>query len=138
LGGPRSPARAQLRVGVGGRAALRVPARAASARGIRERRMRRPTLRQVIQVVFTIAVVAFMAIYLLRIDWGSLDGLTLGWLPFLIASVIALLYRYWGAGIWLYLLGRLGAGSLRGLWPELAYVYAKAWLGRYILGAGTW
>jgi uncharacterized membrane protein YbhN (UPF0104 family) len=100
--------------------------------------MRRPTLRQVIQVVFTIAVVAFMAIYLLRIDWGSLDGLTLGWLPFLIASVIALLYRYWGAGIWLYLLGRLGAGSLRGLWPELAYVYAKAWLGRYILGAGTW
>jgi uncharacterized membrane protein YbhN (UPF0104 family) len=100
--------------------------------------MKRPPLRQIIQVVFTLAVVVFIGIYLARIDWTSLDHLTLSWGPLVIASVIALLYRYWGAGIWLYLLERLGAGSLRAVWPELAYVYAKAWLGRYILGAGTW
>lgn len=100
--------------------------------------MKRPALRQIIQIVFTLAVVVFIGIYLARIDWTSLDHLTLSWGPLVIASVIALLYRYWGAGIWLYLLERLGAGSLRAVWPELAYVYAKAWLGRYILGAGTW
>jgi uncharacterized membrane protein YbhN (UPF0104 family) len=100
--------------------------------------MKRPSLRQIIQVAFTVAVVVFITIYLTRIDWASLDNLTLSWVPLVIASVIALLYRYWGAAIWLYLLERLGAGSLRPVWPELAYVYAKAWLGRYILGAGTW
>lgn len=100
--------------------------------------MKRPRLRQIIQVAFTVAVVVFITVYLVRIDWGSLQNLTLSWIPLLVASLIALLYRYWGAGIWLYLLERLGAGSLRRSWPELAYVYAKAWLGRYILGAGTW
>jgi uncharacterized membrane protein YbhN (UPF0104 family) len=100
--------------------------------------MKRPSIRQIVQVVFTIAVVVFIAIYLIRIDWSSLDRLTLEPVPLIVACVIALLYRYWGAGIWLLLLQRLGADLPRPLWPELAYVYAKAWLGRYILGAGTW
>ncbi|UZN01914.1 lysylphosphatidylglycerol synthase domain-containing protein [Cellulomonas sp. S1-8] len=91
-----------------------------------------------VQVGFTVAVVLFMTLYLLTIDWSQLEGLQFAVLPMLAATVLALVFRYWGAGVWLFLLRRLGAQHLRRDWRELCHVYAKAWLGRYVLGAGTW
>lgn len=99
---------------------------------------RRERISQIIQISFTVLVVVFIAIYLSKIDWASLEGLTLVPLPFIVACLISLAYRYWGAFIWLYLLVRLGADSIQKFWVELSYVYAKSWLGRYLLGAGTW
>lgn len=93
---------------------------------------------QIVQVSFAALVVVFIAIYLSRVDWHSLEHLTLNWGWLILATLIALAFRYWGAGIWLYLLERLGAVGVRNSWVELSYVYAKAWLGRYLLGAGTW
>jgi uncharacterized membrane protein YbhN (UPF0104 family) len=98
----------------------------------------RPKLNQIIQLGFTVLVVVFITIYLVNIDWTELQNLQLAWWPLIAATLIALLFRYWGAGIWLFLLERLGAQGLRENFRELSYVYAKAWLGRYLLGAGTW
>jgi uncharacterized membrane protein YbhN (UPF0104 family) len=99
---------------------------------------RKPTRAQLIQLVFTVLVVAVIAVYLAGINWDRLDGLRLSPLPFVVSILIALVFRYWGAGIWLFLLDRLGARGIRSAWVELCAVYAKAWLGRYLLGAGTW
>jgi len=95
-------------------------------------------LSRVIQIAFTVLVTAVIVVYLIQIDWSSLEGLQLTVVPFVAATLIALLYRYWGALIWLVLLRRLGATGLRPQGHELVYVYAKSWLGRYLLGAGTW
>jgi glycosyltransferase 2 family protein len=105
---------------------------------VAEPKSRKQRLSQIVQIAFTVLVVVFIAIYLVNIDWSSLENLQLAWLPFAAATLIALLFRYWGAGIWLFLLERLGAHDLRRNFLELCYVYAKAWLGRYLLGAGTW
>lgn len=99
---------------------------------------RRVPWRTLIQAAFTVLVIVFITGYLLSIDWATLEGLTLNAGLFLIACATALVYRYWGAGVWLYLLETLGARRIRGHWVELCYVYAKAWIGRYLLGAGTW
>lgn len=93
---------------------------------------------RLVQIVFFALVVIFVTVYLIKIDWASLDQLQLDWFPFAAATAIALSYRYWGAFIWLFLLNRLGAGTIRSNFVELTSVYAKAWLGRYLLGAGTW
>ncbi len=95
-------------------------------------------IQQAVQLVFFVLVLIFIAVYLINIDWARLDRLQLSWAPFVAATAIALLFRYWGAYIWLFLLGRLGAGSIGRNFAELTSVYAKAWLGRYLLGAGTW
>ncbi|GIG39628.1 lysylphosphatidylglycerol synthase domain-containing protein [Cellulomonas phragmiteti] len=94
--------------------------------------------RRWVQTGFTVAVVLAMAGYLATIDWATLEGLRFAALPMLGATALALAFRYWGAGVWLFLLRRLGAQHLRRDWRELCHVYAKAWLGRYVLGAGTW
>lgn len=98
----------------------------------------RARLRTVVQAAFAVAVIVFVAIYLAKVDWEQLRGLRFAWAPMIVATLLGLLYRYWGAYIWLVLLSRLGATGMRRHWTELSAVYAKAWLGRYILGAGTW
>jgi uncharacterized membrane protein YbhN (UPF0104 family) len=104
-------------------------------------RRRRPSIAQLIQIVFTVAVVIVIGYFLynaLHDHWNELQNLQLAWIPFVISVIIGLLYRYWGTVIWLFLLERLGGRSIRHNFVELSYVYAKAWLGRYLLGAGTW
>jgi uncharacterized membrane protein YbhN (UPF0104 family) len=99
---------------------------------------KRPSVAQIVQLLFGLFVVVFISIYLLKIDWAKLESIQLSWLPFLAATAIALAYRYWGAFIWLFLLESLGAKAIRKNFVELSQIYAKAWLGRYLLGAGTW
>ncbi|MBF0686355.1 MAG: flippase-like domain-containing protein [Cellulomonas sp.] len=96
------------------------------------------TSRTWIQIGFSAVVVVAVAVYLVRIDWAQLEGLHLSAAPLAAATVLALGFRYWGALVWLHLLRRLGARDVHRSARELSYVYAKAWLGRYVLGAGTW
>ena len=90
------------------------------------------------QRVFTVLVIVFIGRYLATIDWSELRGLRLAPGPFVLATVISLAYRFWGAHIWLFLLRQLGADLGRAESWQLLYVYAKSWMGRYLLGAGTW
>lgn len=90
------------------------------------------------QRVFAVLVVVFIGRYLATIDWSELSGLRLALGPFAIATVLSLGYRFWGAYIWLFLLRQLGANLGRAESWQLLYVYAKSWMGRYLLGAGTW
>ncbi|CAN5577418.1 hypothetical protein BH09ACT4_BH09ACT4_01620 [soil metagenome] len=98
----------------------------------------RKVLGRLIPIVFYTALVVFLAFYLSGIDWAVLNGIDISWGFLVIATVLSLGFRYWGVGIWFFLLRRLGAGSLRGQRIALAFVYAKSWLGRYIPGAATW
>lgn len=91
-----------------------------------------------VQVGFTVLVLVFVTLYLVRIDWSQLHGLHFAAAPLAGATLLALVFRYWGAAIWLLLLHRLGARGTSREWRRLCHVYAKAWLGRYVLGAGTW
>lgn len=87
--------------------------------------------------VFYLALVVGAFFYLRNIKWNEvhLDQLNWSWVG--LAVILALVQRYWYSFIWMFLLQRLGAqiGHLR---FELAAVYAKSWLGRYIPGGVTW
>ena len=95
-------------------------------------------LGRAIPIAFYVLLAVFLVLYIRGIDWNQLGKahFNVGFL--LIATVLSLGFRYWGVGIWFFLLRRLGAGSLRGKYVQLSYVYAKSWLGRYIPGAATW
>lgn len=93
---------------------------------------------RLIPIVFYVALVVFLVYYISGIDWRVLEGIDISWGFLIIATLLSLGFRYWGAGIWFFLLKSLGAGSLRGRRIALAFVYAKSWLGRYIPGAATW
>lgn len=91
-----------------------------------------------IPIAFYVVLVVFLALYIKGIDWNEFGKAQFNIVFLIVATLFSLTFRYWGVGIWFFLLGKLGAGSLRGKYTELAYVYAKSWLGRYIPGAATW
>lgn len=93
--------------------------------------------KQVISAFFLICVIIFFGFYLRSIDWSQLRHLHLAWGYILLATTIASTYRYWGVLIWRFLLTDLGAQGLPDF-TTLSYVYAKAWMGRYIPGTVTW
>jgi len=95
-------------------------------------------LGRAIPITFYALLIVFLALYIKGIDWNQFSKaeFNIGFVA--IATVLSLGFRYWGVGIWFFLLRKLGAGSLRGKYVELSYVYAKSWLGRYIPGAATW
>jgi glycosyltransferase 2 family protein len=89
-------------------------------------------------VAFYGLLVAFLVIYLQRLDWSRLEGIEIAWQYVAVATGLALVLRYWGAYIWFVLLKSLGASGLRAQTFQLLYVYAKSWLGRYIPGTAPW
>ena len=98
---------------------------------------RRWTPARVIPPVFYTALVVFMALYLRGIDYDRLRALSLSPGHLLLATGLALGFRYWGAMIWLVILRGLGVNELGDV-RHLLYIYAKTWLGRYIPGKVTW
>lgn len=98
----------------------------------------RKVLTRAIPIAFYVLLAVFLVIYIRGIDWSQLAKVHFTVVFLLLATALSLGFRYWGVGIWFFLLRRLGAGSLRGKYVELSYVYAKSWLGRYIPGAATW
>lgn len=91
--------------------------------------------------LFPVAFYGLLLLFAVRffqtLDWSKLEGISVSWTYVLIASVLALVFRYWGAYIWTVLLRTLGATNVR-FSRELIYVYAKSWLGRYIPGTAPW
>jgi uncharacterized membrane protein YbhN (UPF0104 family) len=82
-----------------------------------------------------LAVVLFF--YLRDIKWSVIASLDFAWGWLAIGSIVSLVSRYWMVLIWLVLLRGLGASKFDNP-PELALVYAKSWLGRYIPGTAPW
>jgi len=93
--------------------------------------------KQLISLLFILCVVAFFALYLRSVDWHRLSHLHFGWGYLIAATIFATAFRYWGVVIWRYILSDLGATGLP-RFVVMAYVYAKAWMGRYIPGTVTW
>ncbi|HSX42966.1 MAG TPA: lysylphosphatidylglycerol synthase domain-containing protein [Candidatus Saccharimonadales bacterium] len=87
--------------------------------------------------IFYALLVLFLALYLHSIDFAKLRHLDLNWWYLVLASVLALITRYMGTYIWFVILRTLGARDLH-LQKQLIYVYAKAWMGRYIPGTAPW
>ncbi|MFJ4222059.1 lysylphosphatidylglycerol synthase domain-containing protein [Curtobacterium luteum] len=99
---------------------------------------RRRVLGKVVPIVFYVLLVVFLVLYVRSVDWSQLADVQWNWGWVAVATVISVGFRYWGVGIWFYLLRRLGATGLKGSGVTLTYVYAKSWMGRYIPGAATW
>lgn len=90
---------------------------------------------------FPVLFYALLALFAVRfigtLDWSKLENLTISWPYVLLATILALTFRYWGAYIWTALLRKLGAQNVT-FSSDLIYVYAKSWLGRYIPGTAPW
>lgn len=85
-------------------------------------------------IVFYVALVVFLFFYIKSIDFAALTQVTFDWRFIVIASIFGLSMRYWQVFIWFIILRGLGAKELENNRVQLAYVYAKTWLGRYIPG----
>lgn len=105
--------------------------------GARKPRLRK-FLGKAIPIVFYVLLAVFLFLYVRSVDWAQLAGLHWNWGWVVVATLISLGFRYWGVGIWFFLLRRLGATGLQGSGVALTSVYAKSWMGRYIPGAATW
>lgn len=93
---------------------------------------------RILPVLFYVLLGVFLVIYIRSIDFEQLRQGYFSWPYLAIASLIAIVSRYWGVYIWLTILKGLGAKNLTGNNSELTHVYAKSWLGRYIPGTAPW
>lgn len=94
-------------------------------------------LRRSIPITFYGLFVVFLYLYLRSVDLSKLQHLDISLVYLLVASVLALAARFWGACIWFMILRNLGANIARAK-IQLVYVYAKSWMGRYIPGTAPW
>lgn len=95
-------------------------------------------LKRSIPPLFYAALLVFLYFYLRGLDFAQLRGHRIEWLYLLAGCCIGLIARYLGVFIWFTLLKSLGAKDLHRNIPQLIYVYAKSWLGRYIPGTAPW
>jgi hypothetical protein len=94
-------------------------------------------LRRQIGTAFFGLVLVFLGIYLTRIDFDELARVTLSWPLLALATLVAILFRYWGVFVWIVILRGLGSETLPHF-SLLSSVYSKAWIGRYIPGKVSW
>lgn len=90
-----------------------------------------------IPAAFYTLLVTFLVLYVRSIDFSKLSDISFGWWAIGVATILGLAARFWGVYIWVVLLRSLGAKDVS-LSPQLTYVYAKSWLGRYIPGTAPW
>lgn len=91
-----------------------------------------------IPYVFYTLLIAFLVIYISKIDFAQFKNIQFAWHFVIIASLLGLAMRFWQIFIWFTLLKGLGAKDLHKSTRQLIYVYAKSWLGRYIPGTAPW
>lgn len=97
----------------------------------------RSSLLKIIPFMFYALLFVFLFLYLRSIDFSKLESVTVDWRYMIPAVGLGLVGRYWGAFIWFVILAGLGAKNLTNK-TQLVYVYAKAWMGRYIPGTAPW
>ncbi len=93
--------------------------------------------RTILKLAFYVGIVVAFGWYLTTVDWASLDGLELAWGWLILATAVAVAFRYAGVLIWRLVLIELGARDLP-RFGVLADVYARAWMARYIPGTIPW
>jgi uncharacterized membrane protein YbhN (UPF0104 family) len=93
--------------------------------------------RRLVTTVFLIALSVFLILYLKGTDFSRLRHLHINWWLIAAGSVTALVFRYWMVVIWRTILRALGSRDLPSF-RTMAYVYAKAWITRYVPGTVTW
>lgn len=93
---------------------------------------------KIVPYVFYALLLIFLVLYIKNIDFSKFRSVHLAWHFIVIASVFGLVARFWQIFIWFTLLRNLGAKDLKKSTRQLAYVYAKSWLGRYIPGTAPW
>ncbi len=91
----------------------------------------------VISVIFFIFIIIFIVIYFGSIDFNNFQDVSINWFYLILAAILGLGFRYFGAYIWYVLLTDLGA-KISDSKIELTYIYAKSWLARYIPGPAPW
>lgn len=94
-------------------------------------------LGRLIAPAFYVLLVVFLVAYLRHVDFSKLTHLQFNGWYLLLATILALLSRYIGTFTWIIILRTLGAADIH-LGRQLMYVYAKAWMGRYIPGTAPW
>ena len=92
---------------------------------------------RLVSIAYYALLALFVGWYLRRLDLTVLEQMRLGIPWFVLATVVALAFRAWGVVIWREMLRGLGAAP-KARAGELAHVYAKAWLGRYVPGKVAW
>src|SRR5690606_3920237 len=95
-------------------------------------------VKKLLPSLFYISIVVFLFLYLRSIDFSKLKGIEVAWQYLLLSGVFMLIARYIGVFVWMNILKNLGAKNLKESTPQLTYVYAKSWLGRYIPGTAPW
>jgi len=93
--------------------------------------------KRLVNVMLFSLIILFFVLYLRNVDFSKISDIDLSWGYIALATLISLLYRYWGAFIWRTILHALGAQNLPNF-TILSHIYAKAWMGRYIPGTVTW
>ena len=96
------------------------------------------SLNKYITPIFYILLIVFIFFYIQKLDWSILETIKIAWIPLLIATILTIFFRYWGAIVWMEILKTLGAKDIKKNRLELFNVYSKAWLGRYIPGTAPW
>ncbi|MEM7433488.1 MAG: hypothetical protein AAF351_16305, partial [Pseudomonadota bacterium] len=97
----------------------------------------KPLAPRLFRLGLLIAVLAFLALYLRDIDFAVLRNARISWLYLFAATVLALVFRYWGVWVWRGILQDLGAQPLP-TFRVLADIFAKSWMARYIPGTLPW
>ncbi|HSX06285.1 MAG TPA: lysylphosphatidylglycerol synthase domain-containing protein [Candidatus Saccharimonadia bacterium] len=90
-----------------------------------------------VPLIFYSLLVLFLVLYLHSVDFSKLAHVHLSWWYLLLASILGVIKNYVGTFTWFVILKSLGAQELH-LQKQLIYVYAKAWMGRYIPGTAPW
>lgn len=98
---------------------------------------RRRRISLAIRTAVYLLIAGAFAWFLTTVDWSELRGrqLNVGWLAF--ALVFGLAFRYFAVVVWRTVLHSLGATDLP-RFSQLADIYARAWMGRYIPGKVAW
>lgn len=102
--------------------------------------MNKPFVKILIRAVpyiFYAVLAVFLVIYLQSIDYSKFADITVDWFYVAIASVLGIVVRYWGGYVWYVILNQLSKARIK-QFTELMYVYAQAWMARYIPGTAAW
>ncbi len=85
-----------------------------------------------ITVAFYLLVGVLLTVYLLGLDYSSLARIRLGWAYLALALAVGMVQRLLVPLTWVLIVRSLGV-EVRN-YPAYNFVYAKAWLGRYLPG----
>lgn len=88
--------------------------------------------RRAITIAFYVIVAALLALYVSRLDLGALANLRLDWTLLAAGLAAGLLQRMLLPLVWVVIVRDLGVTIRR--YAAYNFVYAKAWLGRYVPG----